>query len=76
MIYFNASMNKKAVSMSRYIMKYDGKNIVDHINGNKLDNRKENLRIVTYAQNNMNKTKSENKSSKYIGVYFRKDRNK
>lgn len=23
----------------------------------------------------MNKTKSENKSSKYMGVYFRKDRN-
>jgi len=61
--------------MTRYILNYNGKDVIDHINGNKLDNRKENLRIVTYTQNAQNKSKQENTTSKYIGVYFRKDRN-
>ena len=43
---------------------------VDHINGNKLDNRLENLRIVTPQQNNMNKTSSKNSTSQYIGIYL------
>lgn len=49
---------------------------VDHINSNKLDNRKENLRLATNSQNQMNRKKSERCSSKYKGVYFNKDRNK
>jgi hypothetical protein len=44
---------------------------VDHINGNKIDNRRANLRIVTRSQNQMNRMKSgEGMSSKFKGVSF------
>ena len=41
---------------------------IDHINRNRLDNRYENLRLVTRQQNMMNQTKAKNKSSIYKGV--------
>lgn len=42
--------------------------VIDHINGNKLDNRASNIRFITQQQNTFNKTSS--------GVTWRKDRNK
>lgn len=46
--------------------------VVDHINGNGLDNRLKNLRVCTRSQNNLNigKAKYKNHSSKYLGVSY------
>lgn len=45
------------------------KNDVDHVNGDRLDNRWENLRHATKAQNNRN-GKSYGTTSEYVGVYW------
>lgn len=69
--YVCGTINKKIISMHRFITKANNKQIVDHINGNTLDNRKENLRITTTQKNNENKGISKSKiSSKYKNVYY------
>lgn len=52
--------------------------VVDHINHNGLDNRKANLRVVTYAQNSLNRPyiKSKSSPSKYKGVTWHKYKRK
>jgi hypothetical protein len=61
--------------MHRVIMNAPADRFVDHKHGEGLDNRKENLRIVTCAQNQYNRRKMTTRqtSSKYKGVYFRKN---
>jgi hypothetical protein len=73
---FYAKTGSHRVSMSRMILNIDNKKVlVDHINHNTLDNRKENLRLCNSSQNQQNK-KKEKGTSKYKGVYWHKQTNK
>lgn len=58
---------RKMIYMHRFIMGSPDGGIVDHKNGNTLDNRKENLRMATPCQNSWN-MKPKNPRSGYKGV--------
>jgi len=66
----------KIISAHRYILGAKHGQIIDHINRNKKDNRRCNLRFCSKSQNAYNsKVPSCNKSG-HKGVWFRKDTNK
>jgi len=55
--------------MQVLVLDEEGDIKVDHINGDTLDNRKENLRATSTSENAMNRVKTKNnKSSKFKGV--------
>lgn len=61
-----------AIRMHREILGLaagDGRH-TDHINRDKLDNRRANLRVVTAAQNMQNRPSVPGSSSRYRGVYW------
>lgn len=64
------------VQMHRLIMNVSDDIEVDHIHGNKLDNRKSELRVITQANNKKNKSKYKNNTSGYKGVSWKKDNQK
>jgi hypothetical protein len=64
--------NNKAGALHRFLMNYPNK-LVDHINLNTLDNRRNNLREVTCSQSQMNKGLYKNNTSGYPGVCWAKN---
>lgn len=63
-------------SMHRFIMNEPLNMEIDHIDMNRLNNQKDNLRIVTKSQNNMNRGSYKNSSSIFKGVSWNKQHKK
>lgn len=64
----------KTIQMHRIVMDAPKGIMVDHINGNSLDNRKENLRFCNNGQNQSNSLSKKGSSSVYKGVNFHKNK--
>ena len=77
-MYVVGRLGNKKVRLHRFLMNLGigDPRQVDHINGNKLDNRKCNLRICTSQQNTMNCKRYKNNTSGYKGVTWEKESNK
>ena len=70
-LYAKRVFNMKTIDMHRFIMNPKIGYVIDHINGDGLDNRKENLRICTHSENMKNiKVRKDNTSE--LGVYIGK----
>lgn len=69
-------INKKqhTITMPRIILNTPIEFDIDHINNNKLDNRKENLRSCIHYQNSANRNIQRNNKSGFRGVFWVKDR--
>lgn len=72
-------VNQRSTNTPRYLRMHrlilgvtDPSVVVDHINGNGLDNRRANLRLCNSFLNAQNRKKNKNNTSGFIGVTFRK----
>lgn len=65
---------RKTTGMHRLILGNPDSPAIDHINRNKLDNRRCNIRACTDAENNKNRPTVDSKSSVHRGVSKRGDR--
>ncbi len=67
---YKERQGKKVIQMHNFIMNFiPTKELrLDHINGNGLDNRKENLRPALISENRVNARKKRNSKSQYKGV--------
>lgn len=66
--YARATINGKTVTMHRFVLDYYGTLETDHINGNGLDNRRNNLRLATTAENQFNRGPQKNNASGCKGI--------
>jgi len=74
---FNGKCKNKVILMHRLIANPPKGVQIDHISGDKLDNRLSNLRECNHSQNQMNSSQSRNGSrSKYKGIAWHKTRKK
>lgn len=70
------AFNSKLGFLHRFIMNAPKGMVVDHIDGNTLNTRKNNLRICTHTENCRNRKRQFNNTSGYQGVTWDKNTNK
>jgi hypothetical protein len=76
--YLRIGVNNKAVALHRMIFLYHHgylPKVTDHIDGNRMNNRIENLRDCTQAQNCLNSKHRETSTSPYKNVYLQNQSN-
>lgn len=61
-------IKKVHILLMQAFKEYDSNLVVDHIDGKKLNNNLNNLRMVSRSQNQWNRKANSNSSSKYKGV--------
>lgn len=66
--YAQANIPGEKIYMHRVISGAKSGQLVDHMNQNKLDNRKENLRIASRSENAFNSTRKKKAKSGHVGV--------
>lgn len=71
-----ATNSKTNIALHRLVMNCPEGKYIDHINRNRTDNRKSNLRFSTLQENNYNKDNKNNCSSGHKGVSWNKRMNK
>ena len=70
--YAARDMGRKKILMHRFILGVVTNMYVDHINGDGLDNRKENLRFATQRQNLGNSRRRVDNKTGFKGVHYYK----
>jgi hypothetical protein len=71
-LYAQRRTGGKTIRMHQFIMKPPKGMVVDHIDGNGLNNRRSNLRICTRPENTRNRRRNPNTASGYKGVWHDK----
>lgn len=71
--YVSAKINGKGIKLHRFIANIPKGLHTDHINRNRLDNRKVNLKVCTQSENNKNKSSYSNNKSGRRGVEIREN---
>lgn len=68
--------NTDIIQIHQFLMNPNNNQVVDHINGDRNDNRRCNLRVTTQGMNCINKSLQSNNKSGVAGVCWDKARNK
>jgi hypothetical protein len=74
--YAATRIDRRNVTMHRLLLDAPEGHVIDHANGNTLDNRRANLRVATVRQNNINAATPCTNTSGYRGVSWEKEKGK